>query len=487
MALLKIRLQQLDHAFICIDALDELEPKVRQQLLTVLKDLGPNNTHVFLTGRGHIESEVQKSLQVLQEYTVIINASERDIQAFITQQLVEDHDLNPEAMDEILAKDIVDMIVAKSQGMYVMFVKFKYGILAILIYRCRFLLPSLHIKMVLEMPTRAKRREALEILPTDLYDAFQGIITRIQGCRRAGQAELGMRVLMWLHFAHRPLKLAELQHALAVEKRHTEFDASNIPPKKPLLDSCLGLVVVDEETSTVRFVHYTLQEYFRKDSRAEFPNGYTYIAETCLTYLNFGQVKQPCTSSQSFEEKMDEFKFLEYAACYWGTYVQQQCNDDLMKLVKLIVDHESECPPCALQALYCHLNSTSSWSYAKKFSGIHAIAYFGLDEIMAYFCKVGLYKELKDGHGWTPLAWAAANGNEAVVRLLVERDDVDINTTCNSGFTPLSWAVMGEYVAIKQLLEDQHDRRARGSDTVPAGSSVGGAAEDIGGVLIQGS
>ena len=104
----------------------------------------------------------------------------------------------------------------------------------ILIYYCRFLLPSLHIKIVLEMPTKSKRRQALEILPTNLYDAFEGIITRIRESRRAGQAELGMRVLMWLHFAHRPLKLVELQHALAVEKSHTEFDADNIPPEKNL-------------------------------------------------------------------------------------------------------------------------------------------------------------------------------------------------------------------------------------------------------------
>ncbi|RPB22621.1 hypothetical protein L211DRAFT_761327, partial [Terfezia boudieri ATCC MYA-4762] len=43
LALLRIRLQQLKRAFICIDAVDELEPKVQQQqLLDVLKELGTN-------------------------------------------------------------------------------------------------------------------------------------------------------------------------------------------------------------------------------------------------------------------------------------------------------------------------------------------------------------------------------------------------------------------------------------------------------------
>ena len=128
--------------------------------------------------------------------------------------------------------------------------------------------------MVLEMPTKSKRRKALEILPTDLYHSFKDIITRIRECPSASQAELGIQVLMWLHFARRPLKLVELQHALAVESSHTEFDADNIPPQKALLDCCLGLVLIDEETSTVRFVHYTLEEYFQKYTREEFPDGY---------------------------------------------------------------------------------------------------------------------------------------------------------------------------------------------------------------------
>ena len=88
-----------------------------------------------------------------------------------------------------------------------------------LINGSRFLLPALHIKMVLEMPTISERREALGILPTDLYSSFEGIISRIRR-RPKASAELGMRVLMWLHFAYQPLKLVELQHALAVKNSH---------------------------------------------------------------------------------------------------------------------------------------------------------------------------------------------------------------------------------------------------------------------------
>ena len=119
LVLLQIRLHQLKRAFVCIDAVDELEPKVRQQLLNLLKDLVTNNKNIslFLTARGHIESEVQKRFRVIREYRVEINASQQDIQQFVRQQIKDDYDLNPEAMDLVLAKDIEDAIIENSKGM----------------------------------------------------------------------------------------------------------------------------------------------------------------------------------------------------------------------------------------------------------------------------------------------------------------------------------------------------------------------------------
>lgn len=116
LTLLKIRLQQLERAFICIDAIDELNPKARQQLLNELKELVARyKTHIFLTGRGHIESEVHKRFQAARKYE--LSANKQDIREFVREQIKDDYDLNPEAMDEVLAKDIEDAIVEKSKGM----------------------------------------------------------------------------------------------------------------------------------------------------------------------------------------------------------------------------------------------------------------------------------------------------------------------------------------------------------------------------------
>ena len=115
LTLLKIWLDQLKCAFICIDAVDELEPQVRRQLLNKLKELGTNNIRLFLTGRQHIESEIQKCFQVEDKYRVIISPHCDDIQEFLQQQIRDD--VIEGAMDEVLEKNIISVIIKKSQDM----------------------------------------------------------------------------------------------------------------------------------------------------------------------------------------------------------------------------------------------------------------------------------------------------------------------------------------------------------------------------------
>jgi ankyrin repeat protein len=58
---------------------------------------------------------------------------------------------------------------------------------------------------------------------------------------------------------------------------------------------------------------------------------------------------------------------------------------------------------------------------------------------------------VRDKYEWTPLLWAAANGREAVLRLLL-RHKADVNVKDNHGRTPLSWAAGNGHEIVAQLL-----------------------------------
>lgn len=95
---------------------------------------------------------------------------------------------------------------------------------------------------------------------------------------------------------------------MEVEIGQKDMEYDNIPLEKTLLTSRLGLVSVDEN-STLRMVHFTLQEYFNSDSD-HFENPQSKMPEVCLIYLNFDSVNE---QSYNLDSALVETRLLQYA------------------------------------------------------------------------------------------------------------------------------------------------------------------------------
>ncbi|KAF8457347.1 hypothetical protein BDZ91DRAFT_615770, partial [Kalaharituber pfeilii] len=161
----------------------------------------------------------------------------------------------------------------------------------------------------------SKRRSALRNLPPAIYAVYRPSIIRIEKSGRRG--ELGMKALMWAYLAARSLKPIELCHALSVVDSGQALDSENIPSVESVLECCCGLVMVDQETSTVRLAHYTLQEYLHSHFEEYYPTGHLLIARTCLTYLNFTALSTAVSDSALHRLRAD-YALLDYAVHEWG-------------------------------------------------------------------------------------------------------------------------------------------------------------------------
>ena len=106
-----------------------------------------------------------------------------------------------------------------------------------------------------------------------LGDAYSVALDRIKA-QSGGKSRLGMLALMWISRSERQMSPDGLCHALGVQIGSTDPNPDNIPSTQTLLASCLRLVTVDRGESTVRLMHFTLQEYL--NSRSEiFQNPYS--------------------------------------------------------------------------------------------------------------------------------------------------------------------------------------------------------------------
>ncbi|KAL8820153.1 MAG: hypothetical protein Q9223_001570 [Gallowayella weberi] len=88
--------------------------------------------------------------------------------------------------------------------------------------------------------------------------------------------------------ATRPLKLNEMQTALSIRPGDTFLDPEAIPKAESFVSTCCGLVVVEDESTIVRLVHYTTEEYFKRELQCYRDQAaHQYVCGVLITYLSF--------------------------------------------------------------------------------------------------------------------------------------------------------------------------------------------------------
>ncbi|KAJ0417684.1 purine and uridine phosphorylase [Aspergillus carlsbadensis] len=262
--------------FIVVDALDECQTtnNCRTKFIDQLLNLqSRHNANIFATSRFIDDIMARFQRATLKE----IRANPEDVGVFLAANMA-----NLPAFvrrSEDLQESIKTAILEAIDGM--------------------FLLARLYIEFLEDKMTPRAMRNALDDLQGRaqgksgedrqlqlLSEAYDQAMERING-QREGYRKLARNALSWIVFSKEALPSSVLQDALALESDDTEFDPANRPEVGSILSVCAGLVAVDEESSVVRLVHYTTQEYFLKRAGDWFPDAESRIAKTCITYIRF--------------------------------------------------------------------------------------------------------------------------------------------------------------------------------------------------------
>ncbi|PUU84196.1 hypothetical protein B9Z19DRAFT_1037785 [Tuber borchii] len=438
----------LQPTFICVDAVDEFMERQRLEILDSLRlilEKSPN-TRTFLTGRGHIQGEIDRHLGT-RAATLSIKPNNDDIVGYIRMRLRKDTSLS--AMDSGLEEEIIKSIAENIPE--------------------TFLPISLTMDAILSEETAYERRQRLMIVAESLHskDVYDATLAQIkeQGEERTW---LGMAALMWTSHSERPLYFDELSHALAVEIGSRDLNPERIPSLETLLSICSGLIAIDRQTSAVRLIHPTLWEYLH--ARPElFGPAHSIMAETCLTYLNFRAIKD---ISPTLSAPPHSTPFLNYSSLYWGVHARRDTSKEVLSLaLQLFSQVDNHISTRLLLADLISRTGRRSRDIPiddplTGFTRLHCASVFGITAVAtALIDQPNCDLNGRDFLGITPLIWAAICGQEEVAKLLLERPTV--NPDKPDGYfrrTALSWAAKKGHEGIVRLLLGWATAKPDGTD-----------------------
>jgi hypothetical protein len=354
---------------------------------------------------------------------------------------------------------------------------------------------------VLDEITIRGRRKALDEMPRALSRAFGVTIERIKR-QNAVLSKKAMDVLKWVFLAREPLTIEEIRHALAVEPGDRNLDWDNFIDGKVLLESCLGLVVIDEPTSQnpiIRLVHKSLQDYLQIEHNQGrlFIDGHHDIAYVCLAYILCVNSHDLETIKPNLQDFFIKHALLDYAAQSWFHHMNMASSTNTVDLsaaeqiFTTLILEEINSNPLSEVLLRSSIITRTGWDYgyavysrhytdpvtavrhvdlAKYFDDprpsrkstpvLHLIAYTGFERVFRHvFQPMGADINAKDSLGQTPLHIAVKNGHVEIVKFLLEQDTVELNSVDLLGQTPLFHATkLGDLEIVKLLLkEDEVD------------------------------
>ena len=308
-------------------------------------------------------------------------------------------------------------------------------------------------------------KKALETLPegvSGLDLAYDGALQRVES-QRDGFKILAKRLLGWVTYSKRLMTVREVQYALAIEPETQGLDEENLSDVDEIVGFCAGLVIIDEETNIIRLCHYTTQEYLTRNGDRILPSAQHDIAETCLTYLLYDQFgdgwvfdkksvqarvygnssrKTRATSIirtvkalrlGSVEKRQQRHPFLNYAARYWATHAGVCGQRNIKELVMRFAKDDFRVSTASqmilvLDGKYRLLRDVDGAMTRSPLSAVHFVAYLGDAHMMSELLDQAFEVNTLDANHRVPLWWAALQGHEAVVDLLLSQKNVNVNS-----------------------------------------------------------
>ncbi|RDW73350.1 hypothetical protein BP6252_07257 [Coleophoma cylindrospora] len=447
---------------IFVDALDECGETVARDLVNQFQDLikqYPNestlNFHICFTCRHYpiITIEFGEEICVEQE-------NNEDIATYVRSRLKD---------DSLIKNEIRNIIIENASG----------------IFQWARLVVDQVENMYKDGELVQKIKETLRSIPSDLSSLYRTLFEGVLQDEETRETTLGF--IEWILFATRPLSLDELRFATAITPTLQYTSLQQCRDEGILIDNnndferrvrkmTRGLAEVRDQAgkSTVQFIHQSVNDFLVEtglqilymDNWQSFDlargKAHYHLSRSCIRYIDmeemayFDNVELATPHSRSWEQET-EFPFLQYATNSWVAHTAKEEESGIIQEDLL---HYFRWPSNDLihrWAKIINLFKPLQFDYVpRKLTLLHIMSRYGLKTPLLSVFKTAGYTnvdiDLKDQDGRSPLSWAAENGHEAVIKLLLATGQVDVDSKDKYSRSPLSRAAQNGHEAVIKLL-----------------------------------
>jgi ankyrin repeat protein len=431
-------------AYFVLDGLDECDNKEKDIIVQAVQKMQAKlKVLVCASFRVEPNNGLQSiTNQLLATRVISVPDNNPDIEAFIETDL--ERCLRQDLLvigDPALILDIQDALLKGSQGMFLWVV--------------------LQIQSLCSMKTDHAIREALADLPKSLSETFARILQKSGSSDQLLQAKTLQLVLA----AYRPLTTDELREALSVTPGDATWDPSRILNDVHSALACCGcLLTVDEEESTVRVIHHSIKQYILtgidgvKYMRFSIEKAQRMLANTVVTYLGYdvfgtalSSVKvRPIMAQSAPSRIMQATMGSSSTTSHLATKLLRSRRQPAFDMSKAVAEARGSFKSKSE-------NAFKFYTYARTYWQDHVLYVSGQeDSILKLSTKLihGPMSELRkmDKNYWVRIQWAAENGNEKVLELLLQAGKIDTNARDDDGKTMLIRAAWYGYKDTVKLL-----------------------------------
>ena len=299
----------------------------------------------------------------------------------------------------------------------------------------------------------AALRQALKRLPRTLNETYERILGGID-IEHIGDV---LKILQWLLYSQRPLRLKELAEVLAIDDDLLSFRPENrLRHPTDLLRICSSLVShypFDDQSATpttildteIRLAHSTVREYLlsRPSLTGEVNTSCLaelqaqgMMAKSCLAYLLHSKGAH-CKQCVGMVVKIDEeskcvdedFPFRTYAARYWLTHAIPTDNAS-QELVKLLFTDQHAFgqwlhlynPDGRGKRSWSHINPSNPIAPAIPGKPLYYASLLGFVDVVVALLEHGPGIEFFDGFYGSAIGAAAAQGHADILTILLDHE-----------------------------------------------------------------